>query len=124
MVMRTRISGSITRIVLGDVSLGLWSSTGMSGERQQRERVLGAFNSERRVSGSAEGRTDVRSRPGVATRLGKVLLAIIVGRERVPSFERDAQDLKEAKALLQELGRLSQPKLSGSHNAGRARRRP
>src|ERR1700737_3471963 len=71
MVMRTRISGSITRIVLGDVSLGLWSSAAMSGERQQRERVLGAFNSERRVSGSAEGRTDVRSRPRMATRLGK-----------------------------------------------------
>jgi len=58
--MRTRISGSITRIVLGGASLGLGSSTGMSGERQQRERVLGAFNGERRAIGSAEGRTDVR----------------------------------------------------------------
>src|SRR6266481_637067 len=56
MVMRTRISGSITRIVLGDASLGLGSSTGMSGERQERERVLGAFNEERRSSRSAEGR--------------------------------------------------------------------
>jgi hypothetical protein len=36
----------------------------------------------------------------------------------------DTQDLNEAKALLDELGRFSQPKLSGSHSAGRARRRP
>src|SRR3984893_7039340 len=36
----------------------------------------------------------------------------------------DTQDLKEAKALLDELGRLSQRKLGGSHSAGRARRRP
>src|SRR6266481_8092320 len=71
MVMRTRISGSMTRIVLGGVSLGLGSSTGMSGEHQERERVLGAFNGERRAIGSAEGRTDVGLRPRMVTRLGK-----------------------------------------------------
>src|SRR4029077_16383746 len=54
MVMRTRISGSITRIVLGGVSLGLGSSTGMSGERQPRERVLAAFYEEPRSSRSAD----------------------------------------------------------------------
>ncbi len=61
----------MTRIVLGGVSLGLGSSTGMSGEHQERERVLGAFNGERRAIGSAEGRTDVGLRPRMVTRLGK-----------------------------------------------------